>query len=83
LVGGGSNNTANTATSSIYKIVADQTISLNNVSVVRGIAVGKDGSFVIADTKIIRMLLYDANGNERKRIGGKGDGTNQFNEPVG
>jgi hypothetical protein len=37
----------------------------------------------IADTDNHQIVLFGADGNERKRVGSKGNGPNQFNEPRG
>jgi len=83
LAGGSSSGATSSAANATYKIVANRTITLNNVGGVRGIAVGKDGSMAIADTDNHQIVLFGADGNERKRVGSKGNGPNQFNEPRG
>ena len=83
LAGGSANSATSSTAVATYKIVAEQTISLTNVSNVRGIAIGKDGTIVIADTENHQIVIYGADGSERKRVGSKGNGSNQFNEPRG
>lgn len=83
LAGGSTNNSAGSVANTTYKIVAERTIALNELGNIRGIAVGNDGTVVVADTENHQIAIYDADGSERQRIGNLGNGTNQFNEPRG
>lgn len=83
LAGGGNTGGSGSGAASTYKIVAEKVIDLGELSSVRGIAVAGDGSFVVADTDNHQIVIYNADGTVRKKVGTRGNGVNQFNEPRG
>lgn len=80
---GGGNTVAASGGMSTYKIVAEQVFNLGELTSVRGIAVANDGSFVVSDTDAHQIAIFNADGTLRKKVGSRGNGDNQFNEPRG
>lgn len=83
LAGGGNTGAASANSLPTYKIVAEKVFNIADLSNVRGVAVTADGGFVVADTENHQVVLYAADGTLRKKIGTRGNGVNQFNEPRG
>ena len=80
---GSSAGAAATTTTPTFKMVADRVINLDNAAGPRGIAVGRDGTVAVADSDLNQILIYGPDGTQKRALGTRGNGTNQFNEPRG
>lgn len=82
LVGGAGAGTP-VSTSQTYKLVAERTFGNGEFFAARGIAVGPDGSVVVADTDSHQIIIFNSDGAVRQKIGKLGSGQGEFHEPRG
>ena len=80
---GGSTSTTSTANSMTYKLVTTTSFGDGEFMAPRGIAVGQDGTVVVADSDAHQIVIFNNDGTVRQTIGTRGNGTGQFNEPRG